>query len=53
MQGWAKYPFRVKSNGKYYAPGEAIQVDDVQEAVEQGAEAVEQPPAEQKKRKRQ
>lgn len=53
MQGWVKYPFRVKSGGKYYAPGEAVQVDDVAEAVEQGAEAMEQPSAEQKRRKKQ
>lgn len=53
MQGWVKYPFRVKSGGKYYAPGEAVQVADVAEAIEQGAEVVEQPSTEQKRRKKQ
>lgn len=31
------YPFRVKHNGKYYAPGEPITVDDATGYVAQGA----------------
>lgn len=50
--GAVKYPFRVKCNGTYYAPGEVIEVDNVAEAVEQGAEAVEKPPAWQEKKKK-
>lgn len=51
--GTVKYPFRVKCNGVYYAPGEIIEVANVEKAVEQGAEAVEKPPTGQEKKKKQ
>lgn len=53
MHGWVKYPFRVKSNGVYYAPGEIIETDNVAEAVEQGAEAVDKPQTGREKKKKQ
>lgn len=40
--GRVKYPFRVKYNGEYYAPGEPIAVDDVAAAVELGAKVIQQ-----------
>ena len=51
--GSVRYPFRVKYNGTYYAPGEIIEVSNVAEAVEQGAETVEKPPAGQERKKKQ
>lgn len=35
-----RFPFRVKVNGAYYAPGEVIQVENADEFVRQGAEVV-------------
>lgn len=40
MKGIVKYPFHVKHKGKRYAPGETVEVDDVETAVAQGAEPV-------------
>lgn len=39
--GRVRFPFHVKANGKYYAPGEAVEVADVAAAVSQGAELAE------------
>lgn len=53
--GRVKFPFRVKANGEYYAPGEAVEVEDVAAAVAHGAEVIEEPkpeaPARGRKRK--
>lgn len=35
-----KYPFHVKANGEYFNPGEAIEVEDAEAAVAQGAEVI-------------
>lgn len=40
------YPFRVKANGEYYAPGAVIEVEDTAAAVAQGATAVADEPEE-------
>lgn len=40
MKGKVKFPFRVKCNGEYYAPGDTVKVDDVDEAVSRGAEII-------------
>lgn len=40
MKGKVKFPFRVKCNGEYYAPGDPVKVDDVDEAVFRGAEVI-------------
>lgn len=45
MKGWVAYPYRVKHKGVYYAPGEAVEVDDAEEAVKNGAKPVELKPA--------
>lgn len=34
---YVKFPHTVKFNGKYYAPNTPIEVDDVAEHVERGA----------------
>lgn len=40
MKGKVKFPFRVKCNGEYYAPGDTVKVDDVDDAVSRGAEII-------------
>lgn len=42
------FPFRVKSGGKYYAPGELVEVEDVDAAIMDGAKPI---PEEQKSAK--
>lgn len=53
--GRVRFPFHVKANGEYYAPGETVEVEGVEEAVAQGAEVIEkpkpEPPARGRKRK--
>lgn len=39
------FPFRVKSGGKYYAPGELVEVENVDDAIMDGATPI---PEEQK-----
>lgn len=31
------FPFRVKNGGRYYASGEIVEVDDVEDAIKDGA----------------
>lgn len=38
MKGRVTFPFRVKYNGKYYAPGDVVKVDDIDDAISNGAE---------------
>lgn len=40
MKRKVKFPFRVKYNGAYYAPGDTVKVDDVDEAISNGAEII-------------
>lgn len=40
--GRVKFPFHVKADGEYYPPGAAVEVEDVAEAVAQGAEPIEE-----------
>lgn len=40
MKGKVKFPFRVKYNGVYYASGDTVKVDDVDEAISNGAEMI-------------
>ncbi len=40
------YPFRVKANGRYYAPGEVFEVEDTASAAAQGATVVTDEPEE-------
>lgn len=40
---WVRYPFHVKAKGKYYAPGEPVEVDSLPEALACGAEPAETP----------
>lgn len=51
MKGLVKYPFHVKHKGKRYGPGEAVEVDDVEAAVAQGAQPVQTVPSGKQKQK--
>lgn len=53
MKGLVKYPFHVKHKGKRYGPGEAVEVDDVEAAVAQGAHPVQPAPTGRPKQKAQ